>query len=295
VQACGARSEALQKISAAADRLPVLWRSRRCAVWSPLPAFRLKGSGWYETDFKTGNKKNLAGDDKRGGGADDKAPASGAKSCGRQRWRFVQAAARQPPARTAAATDAPLRAAGSPWLTAGAAPPQRQDQDMRTHYCGELRSANIDETVTLCGWVDRRRDHGGVIFLDLRDREGIVQVVFDPDTEEHFATADRVRSEYVLQGHGARARAQRGHDQPGHGHGRDRGARQDHRGAQQRRDAALPARRAHAVGEEVRLRYRYMDLRRPEMQQRLRLRSRVTDAVRASSTARVSSTSRRRS
>ena len=65
---------------------------------------------------------------------------------------------------------------------------------MRTHYCGTITSAQIDEEVTLYGWVDRRRDHGGVIFLDMRDREGIVQVVFDPDTEEHFQRADRVRS-----------------------------------------------------------------------------------------------------
>ena len=72
-------------------------------------------------------------------------------------------------------------------------------QTMRSHYCGALTTANIDETVTLCGWVDRRRDHGGVIFLDMRDRGGIVQVVFDPDTEEHFQRADRVRSEYVLK------------------------------------------------------------------------------------------------
>ena len=70
---------------------------------------------------------------------------------------------------------------------------------MRTHYCGDLTTENIDETVTVCGWVDRRRDHGGVIFLDMRDRSGIVQVVFDPDTEEHFERADRVRSEYVLK------------------------------------------------------------------------------------------------
>ncbi len=70
---------------------------------------------------------------------------------------------------------------------------------MRSHYCGALTEANIDETVPLCGWVDRRRDHGGVIFLDLRDRNGIVQVVFDPDTEEHFQRADSVRSEYVLK------------------------------------------------------------------------------------------------
>ena len=64
----------------------------------------------------------------------------------------------------------------------------------------------IDQTVTLCGWVDRRRDHGGVIFLDMRDREGVVRVVFDPDTEEHFQRADSVRSEYVLQITGACAR-----------------------------------------------------------------------------------------
>ena len=70
---------------------------------------------------------------------------------------------------------------------------------MRTDYCGTLGSKDIDREVTLCGWVDRRRDHGGVIFIDLRDRDGIVQVVFDPDGGEHFELADRVRSEYVLK------------------------------------------------------------------------------------------------
>ena len=70
---------------------------------------------------------------------------------------------------------------------------------MRTHYCGSLTEAQIDETVTLCGWVHRRRDHGGVIFLDMRDRDGLVQVVIDPDTPEAFATADKVRSEFVLK------------------------------------------------------------------------------------------------
>ena len=70
---------------------------------------------------------------------------------------------------------------------------------MRTHYCGAITDTLVGDTVTICGWVDRRRDHGGVIFLDMRDRDGIVQVVFDPDTEESFALADRVRSEYVLQ------------------------------------------------------------------------------------------------
>ncbi|WP_231871799.1 OB-fold nucleic acid binding domain-containing protein, partial [Oleiphilus sp. HI0079] len=70
---------------------------------------------------------------------------------------------------------------------------------MRSHYCGRVTEELIGEEVTICGWVHRRRDHGGVIFLDMRDREGIAQVVFDPDTEESFAAADRVRSEYVLQ------------------------------------------------------------------------------------------------
>ena len=69
----------------------------------------------------------------------------------------------------------------------------------RTNYCGLVRSAHINEQITLCGWVDRRRDHGGVIFLDLRDREGIVQVVFDSDAGQFFEQADKVRSEYVLK------------------------------------------------------------------------------------------------
>ena len=70
---------------------------------------------------------------------------------------------------------------------------------MRTHYCGELNSEHIGDTVTVCGWVHRRRDHGGVIFLDLRDRQGLLQVVVDPDTKQAFATADRARSEWVMQ------------------------------------------------------------------------------------------------
>ena len=70
---------------------------------------------------------------------------------------------------------------------------------MRSHYCGELTAKNISEEVTLSGWVHRRRDHGGVIFLDLRDREGITQVVFDPDRAESFALADSCRSEFVVE------------------------------------------------------------------------------------------------
>ncbi len=70
---------------------------------------------------------------------------------------------------------------------------------MRTHKCGELNTQQLGETVSICGWVHRRRDHGGVIFIDLRDRAGLVQVVVDPDVEDTFATAEHVRSEYVLK------------------------------------------------------------------------------------------------
>ena len=70
---------------------------------------------------------------------------------------------------------------------------------MRSHYCGKVTEEFLEQEVTLCGWVNRRRDHGGVIFIDLRDREGLVQVVFDPDRAEIFEMAERVRNEYVLQ------------------------------------------------------------------------------------------------
>ncbi|MCF5503682.1 aspartate--tRNA ligase, partial [Pseudomonas syringae] len=70
---------------------------------------------------------------------------------------------------------------------------------MRSHYCGQLNESLEGQEITLCGWVHRRRDHGGVIFLDIRDREGMAQVVFDPDRADSFAAADRVRSEYVVK------------------------------------------------------------------------------------------------
>ncbi len=151
---------------------------------------------------------------------------------------------------------------------------------MRTHYCGELRSSHIDETVTLCGWVHRRRDHGGVIFLDMRDRDGLVQVVFDPDDAANFETADRVRSEYVLKITG-RVRARPGgtvnEDLP-------TGSVEVLGTGIEVLNAAVtppfPLDQYSDVGEDVRLKYRYMDLRRPEMQQKLILRSRISQALR---------------
>ncbi|HEY7775096.1 MAG TPA: aspartate--tRNA ligase, partial [Kineobactrum sp.] len=151
---------------------------------------------------------------------------------------------------------------------------------MRSDYCGALGTANIDDTVTLCGWVDRRRDHGGVIFLDLRDRAGIVQVVFDPDTEEHFRRADSVRSEYVLRVTGrVRARTEATVN-PTMATGQIEVLGKE---LEVLNSAATPPFQLDEytnVGEDVRLQYRYMDLRRPEMQNRLILRARVTTAVR---------------
>jgi aspartyl-tRNA synthetase len=151
---------------------------------------------------------------------------------------------------------------------------------MRSHYCGALGTANIDETVTLCGWVDRRRDHGGVIFLDVRDRAGVVQVVFDPDTEEHFQRADRVRSEYVLQVKGrVRARTE-GTVNPAMATGQIEVLGKELEILNSAMTPPFQLDEYTNVGEDVRLQYRYMDLRRPEMQNRLILRAKITTAVR---------------
>jgi aspartyl-tRNA synthetase len=151
---------------------------------------------------------------------------------------------------------------------------------MRSHYCGVITTADIDETVTLCGWVDRRRDHGGVIFLDLRDREGIVQVVFDPDTEEHFQRADRVRSEYVLKVTGrVRARSEATVN-PAMATGEVEVLGKELEILNVAETPPFQLDEYTHVGEDVRLQYRYMDLRRHEMQERLILRSKITSAVR---------------
>ena len=151
---------------------------------------------------------------------------------------------------------------------------------MRSHYCGQISSADIDQDVTLYGWVDRRRDHGGVIFLDLRDRNGIVQVVFDPDTQEHFDRADRVRSEYVLQVKG-RVRARTGGTvNPNMKTGEIEVLGKE---LEILNSAATPPFQMDEhieVGEDVRLKYRFIDLRRPEMLEKLKLRSRITSSIR---------------
>jgi aspartyl-tRNA synthetase len=151
---------------------------------------------------------------------------------------------------------------------------------MRTHYCGSISESDIDSTVTLYGWVDRRRDHGGVIFLDMRDREGIVQVVFDPDTEAAFALADRVRSEYVLKITGrVRARGE-GTINPAMATGTVEVLGKELELLSEAATPPFPLDAHHAVGEDVRLKFRYMDLRRPEMQRNLIFRSRLTSSIR---------------
>ena len=151
---------------------------------------------------------------------------------------------------------------------------------MRSEYCGVLNTTFIDQTVTLCGWVDRRRDHGGVIFVDLRDRDGIVQVVFDPDAKENFALADKVRSEYVLQVTGkvrARDAATVNKNMPT-GEVEVYGTELTILNAAE--TPPFPLNEHSTVGEDVRLKYRYLDLRRHEMQHNLRIRSKVTTAIR---------------
>ncbi len=153
---------------------------------------------------------------------------------------------------------------------------------MRTHFGGALTEEHIDTTVTLCGWVHRRRDHGGVIFLDMRDRAGLVQVVVDPDTPQAFATADRSRSEYVLTITGRVRRRYAGTENPNMPTGMIEVLGKEVHIINQADTPPFPLNDDFAnVGEEVRLTYRYLDLRRPEMLERFQFRSRVTSMIRA--------------
>ncbi len=150
---------------------------------------------------------------------------------------------------------------------------------MRSHYCGFVDTRLLDQEVTLCGWVNRRRDHGGVIFIDLRDREGVVQVVFDPDTPEVFALAERVRSEYVLQVRGKVRRRPEGTENSDLQTGQIEvlGLALEVLNSAETPPFQLDE---DELNEEVRLRYRYIDLRRPVMQTRLRMRTQISQTLR---------------
>jgi aspartyl-tRNA synthetase len=149
---------------------------------------------------------------------------------------------------------------------------------MRSHYCGQVNEKLLGRDVTVAGWVHRRRDHGGVIFVDVRDREGLLQVVFDPDLAQVFQEAERLRNEFVIKVTG-QVRA------------RPAGTANAHLASGQvellarelevlNRSEPLPFQLDEHVGEEVRLRYRYLDLRREVMSQRLRQRHAITRAMR---------------
>ena len=152
---------------------------------------------------------------------------------------------------------------------------------MRTHYCGEVKKTEVGQEVEVCGWVHRRRDHGGVIFLDLRDRSGIVQVVYDPDTEDSFATADRVRNEFVLKAKGLVRDRPDGTVNPEMATGEVEilGSQLEILNAALTPPFQLDE--YSEAGEDVRLKYRYMDLRRPEMQEKLKVRAQITSAIRS--------------
>src|SRR5215475_10218898 len=149
---------------------------------------------------------------------------------------------------------------------------------MRSHYCGQLNDQLIGQEVTVAGWVNRRRDHGGVIFIDLRDREGLLQIVFDPDAADMFKEAERLRSEYVIRVRGRVRERPAGTVNANLASGRVELLAQELELLN--RSEPLPFQLDEQVGEEVRLKYRYLDLRRDVMNKRLRLRHQITRAMR---------------
>ena len=151
---------------------------------------------------------------------------------------------------------------------------------MRSHHCGNLNIKNLNEEVTICGWIHRRRDHGGVIFLDVRDATGIVQVVVNPENKEAFKIAEDIRSEYVIKAFGQVE-------------GRPEDSQNDQLTTgdieikcssiellNEADTPAFPLDQSSEVGEDVRLKNRTLDLRRPEMQNNLRLKSSLTKSIR---------------
>jgi aspartyl-tRNA synthetase len=149
---------------------------------------------------------------------------------------------------------------------------------MRSHYCGQVDEKLIGQTVEVAGWVHRRRDHGGIIFVDLRDREGLLQVVFDPDAAEVFREAERLRNEFVIRVKGRIRERPAGTVNANLASGRVELLAGELELLN--RSEPLPFQLDEQVGEEVRLKYRYLDLRREVMSQRLRLRHRITRAMR---------------
>lgn len=152
---------------------------------------------------------------------------------------------------------------------------------MRSTYCGQVTEALIDQTITIAGWVHRRRDHGGVIFLDMRDREGLLQVVIDPDTPEAFATADAARSEYLLKITGRVRRRYEGTENPNMTSGQVELLGKEIELLAKADTPPFPLNDDNiTVSEELRLKYRFLDMRRPEMQERMKFRAKATSTIR---------------
>jgi len=151
---------------------------------------------------------------------------------------------------------------------------------MRTHQCGELKKEHVGETVELCGWVHKRRDHGGVIFLDLRDRKGLVQVVFNPETAGTFAIAESVRSEYVLRIEGVVRDRLEGTINPNMATGEVEILAGHIEVLNESETPPFPIESDIEVNEEMRLRYRYIDLRKKEMLAKMTMRRDVTRNLR---------------
>ncbi|MBU2677641.1 MAG: aspartate--tRNA ligase [Gammaproteobacteria bacterium] len=150
---------------------------------------------------------------------------------------------------------------------------------MRSHYCGEIGESLNGQEIEVCGWVHRRRDHGGVIFIDLRDREGLLQIVFDPDRAEIFADAERIRSEYVLKVKGLVRPRPEGTVNPNMRTGKVEVLA--HELEILNKAETPPFHHDEQANEDIRLKYRYLDLRRENMLGNLMLRHKVTVAMRS--------------
>ncbi|QTS83614.1 Aspartate--tRNA ligase [Coxiella endosymbiont of Amblyomma nuttalli] len=151
---------------------------------------------------------------------------------------------------------------------------------MRTHYTDEINASLTGQTVTLCGWVHRRRDHGGLIFIDLRDREGLVQVIFSPVQAQIFKTAENLRNEYVVKITGTVNKRPEGTINPSISSGEMEIVAIRLELLNKSKPLPFNINQYQEVGEEIRLKYRYLDLRRPEMAHRIKMRSHITREIR---------------
>ncbi|WP_230658923.1 aspartate--tRNA ligase [Psychrobacter sp. I-STPA10] len=153
--------------------------------------------------------------------------------------------------------------------------------EYRDEYCGAVTEALLEQTITITGWVHRRRDHGGVIFLDMRDREGLLQVVVDPDTPEAFATADAARPEYVLKITGRVRKRYEGTENPNMTSGQVELLGKEIEVLAKSETPPFPLNdETTTVSEDLRLKYRYLDMRRPQMQERMVFRAKATSTIR---------------